>query len=155
MKIVAQRIVGGLLMGLANLVPGISGGTMLLASGVYEDFVNAIADLTALRFKKTSILTLATIAVSAFAAILLFAGPVKDAVVHQRWIMYSLFIGLTLGGAPIIWRMAKPASASFFVSAAIGLLLMVAITFVKADGANDGRDGMLLLFFAGWRVRAQ
>ena len=31
-------------MGLANLVPGISGGTMLLAAGVYPTFINAIAE---------------------------------------------------------------------------------------------------------------
>ena len=35
---------GGLLMGLANLVPGISGGTMLLAAGVYKGFVDGIAN---------------------------------------------------------------------------------------------------------------
>ena len=37
-------------MGLANLVPGISGGTMLLAAGVYPGFIAAIADVTTLRF---------------------------------------------------------------------------------------------------------
>ena len=40
-----------LLMGLANLVPGISGGTMLLASGIYTRFINAIAEITTLRFR--------------------------------------------------------------------------------------------------------
>jgi putative membrane protein len=40
---------GGVLMGLANLVPGISGGTMLLAAGVYPAFVGGIAELTMLR----------------------------------------------------------------------------------------------------------
>ena len=42
---------GGILMGLANLVPGISGGTMLLAAGVYPAFIGAIAELTTLRFR--------------------------------------------------------------------------------------------------------
>ena len=31
---VLRSVVGGVLMGLANLVPGVSGGTMLLAAGV-------------------------------------------------------------------------------------------------------------------------
>ena len=30
----ARSVAGGVLMGLANLVPGISGGTMLLAAGI-------------------------------------------------------------------------------------------------------------------------
>ena len=32
--LVTRGIFGGILMGLANLVPGISGGTMLLAAGI-------------------------------------------------------------------------------------------------------------------------
>ncbi len=39
LTLAVRGAVGGLLMGLANLVPGISGGTMLLAAGVYPDFI--------------------------------------------------------------------------------------------------------------------
>ena len=39
-----RAALGGTLMGMANLVPGISGGTMLLASGVYPRFIDAISD---------------------------------------------------------------------------------------------------------------
>ena len=39
-------VMGGVLMGLANLVPGISGGTMLLAAGIYPRFIQALADLS-------------------------------------------------------------------------------------------------------------
>lgn len=83
-------------MGLANLVPGISGGTMLLAAGIYPKFINAIADITRFRFRLQSILVLGTVVAAAGLAILLFAGLLKDLVIDQRWIMYSLFIGLTL-----------------------------------------------------------
>ena len=38
-------------MGLANLVPGISGGTMLLAAGVYQAFIESIAEITTLRIR--------------------------------------------------------------------------------------------------------
>ena len=34
-RLALRGAIGGTLMGLANLVPGISGGTMLLAAGVY------------------------------------------------------------------------------------------------------------------------
>jgi len=42
--LVTRSIFGGILMGLANLVPGISGGTMLLAAGIYPKFIDAIAE---------------------------------------------------------------------------------------------------------------
>ena len=40
--------IAGVLMGLANLVPGVSGGTMLLAAGVYQRFIASIAEVTTL-----------------------------------------------------------------------------------------------------------
>ena len=46
-----RALFGGLLMGLANLVPGIIGGTMLLAAGVYPSFIDALADVTRFRFR--------------------------------------------------------------------------------------------------------
>ena len=85
-------LLGGALMGLANLVPGISGGTMLLAAGIYPRFIQALADLSGLRLRKSSFIVLSLVGVAAAAAILLGAGPVKDAVVEHRWAMYSLFI---------------------------------------------------------------
>jgi len=144
-------MLGGVLMGLANLVPGISGGTMLLAAGIYPRFIEALADLSALRFRKSSIFVLATVGVAAAAAILLGAGPVKDAVVEHRWAMYSLFIGLTLGGVPVLWHMARPASNAFWTGMVAGLIVMAALAWLQVYGASSGtqREGIVMMFLAG------
>ena len=135
---------GGVLMGLANLVPGISGGTMLLAAGVYQDFIDGIAELTLLKFRPRSLVLLASIVVAELLAILLFAGVIKDLVVEQRWIMYSLFIGLTLGGVPLVWRMAKPATSSMWAGLVAGIALMVGVaTLGLADPGSQPGMGIL------------
>jgi putative membrane protein len=142
---------GGVLMGLANLVPGISGGTMLLAAGVYPPFISAIAELTTLRFRLRSILVLATIAVTAALAILLLAGSMRSLVIEQRWLMYSLFIGLTLGGVPLVWRLTRPASTSVFIAAAASFALMV-MMWLGLGGGGGGGGGAAstsLLFVSG------
>jgi len=136
-------------MGLANLVPGVSGGTMLLAAGVYEAFVSSIADLSTFRIRLRPILTLGTIAVSATLAIVLLAGPTKELVVHQRWIMYSLFIGLTLGGVPLVWRMARPATPAVPVGALVGLAVMIAMALSEGNSNAGGEAQPGLLFLAG------
>lgn len=141
--------IGGLLMGLANLVPGISGGTMLVAAGIYPRFIGAIAELSVLRFRWASIVTLVSVVVAAAVAIVLFAEPVKDLVVTQRWVMYSIFIGLTLGGVPLVWKMARPATPAVWIGAAAGLALMAVLAFVQPDGAAAGGRNHFLLFFAG------
>jgi putative membrane protein len=122
---------GGALMGVANLVPGISGGTMLLATGIYPRFVAAIAELSTLRLRIPSLITLASVAGSALVAVFLLAGPVKDVVILHRWIAYSLFIGLTLGGVPVLWRMIGKGSPSVFIGAAAGIVAMAAVVLLQ------------------------
>lgn len=147
----ARCVLGGVLMGLANLVPGISGGTMLLAAGVYPRFIEALADLSRLRFRKNALVVLGLVGAAAAMAILLGAGPVKDAVVEHRWAMYSLFIGLTLAGVPVLWEMAQPPSGRFWMGAAVGLIAMAALAWLQIAGSGEGahREGALMMFVAG------
>ncbi len=141
-------VIGGVLMGLANLVPGISGGTMLLAAGVYPYFVEGVAEMTTFRFRFRNILTLGAIGGSAALAILLLAGVIKGLVVDHRWVMYSLFIGLTLGGVPVVWKLLKPPGRPAMVGCVAGIAVMAAMAMVQpgAAGGDEGHAyGMLLL----------
>ncbi|MFN3166285.1 MAG: DUF368 domain-containing protein [Phycisphaeraceae bacterium] len=160
--------VGGVLMGLANLVPGISGGTMLLAAGVYPRFIEAVGELTTLKFRRVSLVVLGSVVLAAIAAIVLMAGTVKSLVIDHRWVMYAIFIGLTLGGVPAVWRLikhpmmdelpehdpAKPGDTgmrSVWVAAAAGFAGMAALALFQSSGvAGDAqRDGFLFLLLAG------
>ncbi len=144
--------IGGILMGLANLVPGISGGTMLLAAGIYPDFINSIAEVSTLKLRRYSLAVLGSVVCFAALGILLLAGPVKNLVVDYRWIMYSLFIGLTLGGVPLIARMSRPFTRSSWIGALSGFLLMAALAFSQQAGLGTGGgafSGWLMLFVAG------
>lgn len=143
-----RAVVGGILMGMANLVPGISGGTMLLAVGIYTAFINSIADVSTLKFKRDAILLLGTVVLSAVLSILLGAGMIKDLVINHRWIMYSLFIGLTLGGAPLVWKLALPIKKSFWVGAVFGFAIMV-IMALGMGGNRGGEGSMVMLFISG------
>ena len=136
-------------MGLANLVPGISGGTMLLASGVYPSFVDGIASLTRFRFSSWGIIRLILIIVPALAAFLLLAGPVVHLVIHHRWVMFSLFIGLALGGVPLVWNLLKPVKPDIAPGVVIGLVVMGMMAMTKhqvgADGPQQGAFVLLLV----------
>jgi putative membrane protein len=144
-RFVPRGLLGGTLMGLANLVPGISGGTMLLAVGVYPNFINAIADLTVLRFKPRSMIVLATIGGAAILAIGLLAGPTRTLVIEQRPLMYSFFIGLTLGGLPLVWRLAQPVTPSVWFGGAGAFAVMVIMALGTSAGGSDTESFSLLL----------
>ncbi len=132
---------GGVLMGLANLVPGISGGTMLLAAGVYRRFVAAVARVTTCRWSLDAIVTLAVIVAGAGAAILLGAGVVKELVHEHRWVMYSLFLGLTLGGVPLLWSLVRPITPAALIGAGFGVAFMVLLFIAQSSGGSAETTG--------------
>ncbi|MHC4970598.1 MAG: undecaprenyl phosphate translocase family protein, partial [Planctomycetota bacterium] len=136
----ARGGVGGVLMGLANLVPGISGGTMLLAVGVYPRFIRAVAEVTTLRFRFRSVLLLACVVAAAVIAIVALAGVARGLVMDHRWVMYSLFIGLTLGGVPLLWRMLRPVRPPIAAWAAVGIAVMVALALGEPGSTGAGSD---------------
>ena len=149
--LVGRGLLGGVLMGLANLVPGISGGTMLLAAGVYPNFIQAISELTRLTFRARSMALLGAVGVSALTAIVLFAGVVKTLVIDHRWAMYSLFIGLTLGGVPVRRKLIPKMTTEVWAGVIGGFAGMSVLAIVQAMGSDGGAgaDGPLLLFIAG------
>lgn len=149
-------------MGLANLVPGISGGTMLLAVGIYPRFIDAVARATALRLDRSTVVVLGSVGGAAAGAILLLAGPVKELVVAHRWIMYSIFIGLTLGGIPVVLGLIRAAVAEAEVAqgrevstrpvkvgAVAGFVAMAALAWFQMQGASGNAQPGWPLFFAG------
>ena len=137
-------------MGLANLVPGISGGTMLLSAGVYPQFIDGIAEVTTLKFRPRTLLTLGMIGGAAALAIGLFAGSVKNLVVDHRWAMYSLFIGLTLGGVPVIRQLLKPATRSAWIGCAAGFAAMAVMATIQPEASDPGAGpNYVVLFVAG------
>ncbi len=126
---VTRSISGGFLMGLANLVPGVSGGTLILALGLYDRFIGAIADVTRLRFTRSSIFFLAWILLGAAVAVLSMSGVAVGLIASHRWIMYSLFIGLALGGVPELVPLCRPFRLTSVLSVAAGLGVMIFLAF--------------------------
>ena len=145
-------VIGGILMGLANLVPGISGGTMLLASGVYPDFVDSVAGVTTLRRRLRPWIIALLVGVPAVVAIGLLAATVRDSVLENRWIAYSLFIGLTLGGVPLLWRMVQPVSRKSMIGFVVALILMSVLVVMQqtVPATGEGGGGLIGLFIASF-----
>lgn len=149
--VLVRCCIGGMLMGLANLVPGISGGTMLLATGVYRRFVDAVARITTFRWSVGPIATLALIVCGAGGAILVGAGPTRDLVHQHRWIMFSLFLGLTLGGVPLLWRLLQPIRVPGTIGFVAGVLAMVGLAVLQWSGAalSGDESNWFMLALAG------
>lgn len=136
-------------MGLANLVPGVSGGTMLLATGIYPQCIDAIAKLVTLRPDRGAVALVAAVAAAAAAMVLLVAGTMRDLVLMHRWMTYSVFLGATLGGMPVLWKLIGRPGAKTWIGVAVGLAGMCTTLLIPADPASGAGSSAAALFLAG------
>ncbi|MEO0632140.1 MAG: DUF368 domain-containing protein, partial [Planctomycetota bacterium] len=111
------------------------------------------SDVTRFRFKPASITLLGVVVLSAVIAIGALAGVIAQALVEFRWGMYSLFIGLTLGGAPLLAGMirAKGFGPPAVVGTIVGIAVMAGLVLLQSGGASGsgGADGPVMLFVGG------
>lgn len=104
MKFIAD-IVKGMLVGVSNIIPGVSGGTMMVTMGIYEKILNSINNL----FKdfKKSIMTLLPILIGMLLGIAVFSYIIPFCLDTYPFPTCFCFIGLILGGVPAILIPAK------------------------------------------------
>ena len=136
---IPRLAITGVFMGLANLVPGVSGGTMVLALGLYEEFIGAFSDLTRLRITRRAITVVAMLFGISAVTIFTLAGVIQSLMENALPAMLALFIGMTLGGVPFLWREMKPLTKTGVAFAIVAFIVMGLIAFVfKPGGAGAG-----------------
>lgn len=98
-------IIKGFIFGIANIIPGVSGGTLAMTMGIYEDMINSISHI----FKdlKKNILFLLPIGIGAVISILLMSKLISNCLEDYPFPTTLFFIGLILGGIPLIARKVK------------------------------------------------
>ena len=144
----SRTLLGGVLMGLANLVPGVSGGTLILAVGIYDRFVGSIARVTRLKFERADLVFLGVLGLGAVFAVFALAGPAVFLVTHHRWAAYSLFIGLTLGGVPALAGSVKSPKAPEIVAFLAGFGVLAGLALASSGGALPGSPLVLAVIGA-------
>lgn len=102
---IVKNILKGVVIGLANIIPGVSGGTMMVAMGIYDKLIHCITHL--LKELKKSILFLIPIVIGM--GIALVGGSFTiDKLFELFPLQTSLcFVGLVVGGLPAMWKNVK------------------------------------------------
>lgn len=97
-----KLILCGMVFGVANVIPGVSGGTMLVVFGIYDQLTEAISGVKAII---KNIVFLLFFGVGAGVGILGFAKLIKFLFDNYGVQTNMYFIGLILGSVPMIYRM--------------------------------------------------
>ena len=100
-----KNVLKGIVIGIANIIPGVSGGTMMVAMGIYDKLIHCITHLFS-ELKK-NILFLLPIVIGM--GIALIGGSFTIKKLFELFpLQTSLgFIGLVLGGLPAMWKNVK------------------------------------------------
>lgn len=136
---IVKNILKGVVIGLANIIPGVSGGTMMVAMGIYDKLIHCITHL----FKelKKSILFLIPIVIGM--GIALVGGSFTiDKLFELFPLQTSLcFVGLVVGGLPAMWKNVKgnkikPGHMIAFVAFFAGVVIMAFMGEANGSAAD-------------------
>lgn len=127
----------GILIGIANIIPGVSGGTLALSLGVYEDIIYAVNHIIK-EFKK-SMKTLIPLGIGAVLAILCLSKLIEHCFNIYPNNTTAVFVGLIIGALPMLFKKVKGAKADFknIICFIIGFGIILGMAFLgEAQNSN-------------------
>lgn len=140
----------GLVFGTANVIPGVSGGTMLVVFGIFDRLTESISGIKNI-FKNIGFLL--TFGLGAGSGILLSAKVIGKLFETFPIQTNMFFIGLILGGVPLIYKLGtsekkvKPLCiVPFLIAMAVVIGLAVLDNMNIIDIATETVEGFDLIF---------
>jgi len=148
----------GMAMGAADVVPGVSGGTIAFISGIYEELLSSIRSigpdtLTVLRrqglkaaWRQVNGDFLLTLVAGIGTSILLLVRPITWALQHEPVLIWSFFFGLLPVRVWLCGKLVRQWGTGPVVGGIIGTSIAVGIGLMSAGTAPDS---LLFYFIAG------
>ena len=142
-----KNLLKGIVMGIANIIPGVSGGTMAVSMGIYDRLIHCLTHL----FKefKENMKFLIPIFLGIGIALVGLSFIIEPAFAHFPLQTNCLFIGLIVGGLPAVWQKVK--GKGIKISYIVPFVLFFAVVVgMAAIGEKEGAAADLS--FSVWSV---
>lgn len=148
-----KTTIQGMLIGIANAIPGVSGGTMAVILNIYDKIMYSLS----LKNIKGNLKFLMPLGIGAVLGVFLLSNVIVAAMENFPMILNFCFIGLVLGSLPAIYKRAKGDKIQNrnWIFFALGLGVMIFMTFVNPEATANksiaefgGVDAGLCLWFA-------
>lgn len=98
-------ILKGFILGIANIIPGVSGGTLAMTMGIYEDIIKSISSI--LKTPKKSFKLLLHLGIGGLLSILILSKLLNYTLTNYAFATTLFFIGLIVGGFPLLLKKLK------------------------------------------------
>lgn len=150
MKEFIANILRGMVIGIANVIPGVSGGTMMVSMGIYDKLILVLTHF--IKRMKDPVALLVPILVGMLLSIAIFAKIFSEILFPRFPLQTNLFfIGLILGGLPVIY--GKVRGNTIRIPQIIAFLLFFVMVVGFACVGEGGGSSADISFSAGNVVR--
>ena len=138
-----KMLLRGMVVGIANIIPGVSGGTMMVAMGLYDKLIHSITHLKS-EFKESMKLLL-PIFLGAGLAIVILSRLFEFLLTEYPIPTNFAFCGLIVGSLPFIFKKVKgtkATSAKYWMPFLIFFAIVIAMALMTE---NEGSSHILEL----------
>jgi putative membrane protein len=172
------NIFRGVLIGCANIIPGVSGGTVAVSMGVFDTIILSVNGLIGDRGnRKRHFFTLLPILLGVLIGLVLFSKLISFLFDYAPLPTFAAFLGMVLGSLPMLAKNSlkegfRPISLVWFIAAAglvllmefsqggltvsepytflSAILLMLSMMFASASMVMPGLSGSFVMLLLGW-----
>lgn len=142
-------ILKGLAVGVANIIPGVSGGTIALITGIFERLINAIKSfgLSAVKLllkgkfkefaEKTDLYFLLSLFAGVFIAIIALARIFDFLFVNYPIYLWSYFFGLVLASVYFVGKTIDKWNWSVILFFVLGTITAITLSLVNPAAENS------------------
>ncbi len=139
----------GIAMGAADIVPGVSGGTIALISGIYEELINTIRSFNLKNLKKIFALKfsdffysininfLIALVGGIFLSAISLARILKHTLENYPVLIWSFFFGLILASAIVVTKRIKTWNYKTFIFLILGIIIAYFVTIISPTKTPD------------------
>lgn len=132
-------ILKGFVLGIANVIPGVSGGTLAITLGIYERIIEILSNFR--KNIKENIKFVLFLVIGLVIAILLFSNIIGYSLKIFPFATILFFIGFILGGIPLLFKKIKgKISVSNIFIFLFTFLLVILMTFISPEATNKSLD---------------
>jgi len=145
-------------MGIANVIPGVSGGTIALITGIYEDLINSLKSFDAKSLKlitsidilgfikHTNLYFLIAVFGGSIVSVFSIASLFKYLFTHYPILIWAFFFGLIISSIYFVGKRISKWNTATIFSLIIGTLVAISLSFMTPASENDN---LFFVFICG------
>ncbi len=141
----------GIIMGIANIIPGVSGGTIAVGLGIFDKLIESINNF--FKQPKKYLPFLIPLGLGMVFGILAFSGIISFGLENYSFATNMFFVGLVVSSIPLIYTGSKEKNFKpfYYIYAIIGFLVVYLLALLEKQGVDTSTQnvGYIKLLVSG------